>query len=93
MHAAEAPVAHHENAVARRRVGCRFLYEKIKIGVGVSLITERRERLCLIPADTGPGVAEHLIRVTQRPGSAARMVPIFIVLERGSSTAMRRPLP
>ena len=56
MHAAEASVAHHKDAVAGSRIGCRFLYEKIQIRVGVCLVAERCERfrLCLLYTSPSP---------------------------------------
>ena len=54
MHAAEASVAHHKDAVAGSRIGCRFLYEKIQIRVGVCLVAERCERFRLIQRTPAP---------------------------------------
>ena len=92
MNAAEPPVAHAEDNVTRASSIHDLRHQSIKVVRCPSVTAQSLQSLFGRPGNARAGITKDRIGIASAPASRSFIVPSFIVLLRGSSTASsRRP--
>ena len=93
MNAAEAAVAHHQNVIARLCGFHHHVHQRVEIRAPVRRLHAGIRHFRHLPRNVVRLEQEHFVGAAERRRQIVLLMPIFMVLERGSSTARMRAVP